>query len=625
MFFAVNTAMFGWCDMLERKLQCDLGQDRVTSLTITMQPRLEAHLMRRVKVGSNREAFAMSSTHHNVSLVLCSVFSAIVGLSFCAGSARAQVDRNAQISPVLTDSDDATTTTEAPTKQKPGTAVSDEAAAATSAEKLDRRAGEKVADDPKGRSVVLGMYLQEADDGRPKIVEVGAASPAFDAGVHEGDELLSFQGFSADSYRKWIDGIHRLTTDAPIGSLIPVVVLRDGERQTVRIRIPKSGLSTPKALAEKTVPGTQTGGDNTVIVPGQQPMQPIAATEPFVGEIFNDAPVTTAGVTERGVAQIARLSVPQARPATPGRIPSNTPLPAPGAAAAAAQANQLGIEPDQGRRIGLAGLRNEQNGMLVMVHVAGLAPGNYTVSITDPTLIGTGAATRIGTPGNVAPPAGTGPLPAPAVPPANPNRPFVPKSGSGQPATTPRTPVGQATPTGTNGAAAQSVPPTGRVSAEQTVPPTGQVTPSDATPTGQSQVNNALQDQANQATAERLAQHAGTADGVGTAGGTLNEIGTLTIDQNGTGRLQQVVEGVQVRDVVGQAIAIFAPANPATTPLPPAGQPVNDAAAAAAASTRTIPPVRAATGSMPVAAGIIRLVADRRPPETAVTPTGELR
>jgi hypothetical protein len=48
------------------------------------------------------------------------------------------------------------------------------------------------------------------------------------------------------------------------------------------------------------------------------------------------------------------------------------------------------------------------------------------------------------------------------------------------------------------------------------------------------------------------------------------QIGTLTVDQSGTGRLQQVVEGVSVQDVVGQAIAIYSTnATQPNTTLPP--------------------------------------------------------
>ena len=74
-------------------------------------------------------------------------------------------------------------------------------------------------------------------------------------------------------------------------------------------------------------------------------------------------------------------------------------------------------------------------------------------------------------------------------------------------------------------------------------------------------------------------------------GGTpmTHQIGTLTVDQSGTGRLQQTVEGVQVQDVVGQAIVLYSSSASANTPLPPN----LDAAADPNADPRSTPADRA--------------------------------
>src|SRR6476646_12048817 len=86
-------------------------------------------------------------------------------------------------------------------------AVATKAEQKENARELNRRPGEQNAEGQEGKSGVLGMYLQEAPNGGLRVVEVGAGTPAFDAGLHEGDQILSYQGFSADNYRKWIDGI----------------------------------------------------------------------------------------------------------------------------------------------------------------------------------------------------------------------------------------------------------------------------------------------------------------------------------------------------------------------------------------------------------------------------------
>ena len=114
---------------------------------------------------------------------------------------------------------------------------------------LKRRAGEQSIKDPEARASVLGMYLQEDANSALRVVEVGTATPAFDAGVRTGDQILSYQGFNADNYRKWIDGIRKLTTEAPAQSRIPVLVMRDGKRMVVQIRVPDRVVRTETSRA----------------------------------------------------------------------------------------------------------------------------------------------------------------------------------------------------------------------------------------------------------------------------------------------------------------------------------------------------------------------------------------
>jgi hypothetical protein len=169
-----------------------------------------------------------------------------------------------------------------------------------------------------------------------------------------------------------------------------------------------------------------------------------------------------------------------------------------------------------------------------------------------------------------------------------------------------------------------TAPPTGQVN-PVTAPPTGQVNPSNTTPTGQSTVNNALEEQARQARAARA--NAGNQP----IGGHV--IGTLTVDQSGTGRMQQAVEGMQVRDVLGLSIVIYSQSGEPTTTLPPNLDPTIEGEAGKAAGSA--PPATSAIGrpanpqsavapaqaappqggnsNQPVAAGTIRLISDRRP------------
>jgi hypothetical protein len=198
----------------------------------------------------------------------------------------------------------------------------------------------------------------------------------------------------------------------------------------------------------------------------------------------------------------------------------------------------------------------------------------------------------------------------------------IPPTGQVRPSTIPAT--GQVNPS--------STPPTGEVN-PSTTPPTGNVNPSSSTPTGQSSVNNA-----------QRAQLAREAAG-GVASPTQNQIGTITVDQSGTGRMQQKVESMQVRNVVGQAIVLYSQGGSSQPTLPSnlngtAGsatrQGVNDSTArdsqlpndanagqgSAASQTAALQPATSGT-QVPVAGGIIQLVTDRRPPATAVPQTSQ--
>ena len=104
---------------------------------------------------------------------------------------------------------------------------------------LEHRAGERVGGRPSGRANVLGMSLQEGGRGRVQVVDVAAASPAFDAGVRKGDVIVSFAGFHGENYRDWIEGMGKLVTDTPDGETIDVELLRGDKRIAARIRAPK--------------------------------------------------------------------------------------------------------------------------------------------------------------------------------------------------------------------------------------------------------------------------------------------------------------------------------------------------------------------------------------------------
>jgi hypothetical protein len=590
----------------ERELQCDsLGCEQ--SLILLNEP----SLLRRLR-GHFLERGALMCRHSR-GLVLATTCAAVaIAYSFSPLQAvQAQDNRiKAQSDAIGENPAQALTTPTVPSKN---TAAREERKDREAEAELKRRAGEQVDDDPQGRAQMLGMSLQEADNGRVKVVEVGPTSPAFQSGVRAGDEVISYQGFAADSYRKMIDGMRRLTTEAPDGTMMSLVVLRDGKRVALRIRNPVTPQRTigPRPLAQAT-PSGQVATQETLIAPGGVPVAgggniAIGNAGPFV-DFFGAAP---ANPNERAVAEIFRLNAP---PVT------NPPVIA-----------DSGIAPaNGGGRIGLAGFRDTPSGMVVMVDVGALVPGTYTVGISDPSVLG-------------------GTTPDAATP--NPN---VEKSRVADPPLLPLPPPDaapvQPAPSGTNQPQGKAAP-----ALRGTVPETVLAQVADSVdsgttnsaagqglPAGQPNVNDAQPNQTSQ-TAPGVDQTTATTTTTSVPGATRGDIGTITIDQSGTGRMQTTVEGIQVRNVVGQAIVIYSQdGSQQTVPVnlgvgTAAEQGASDPALARGSRRRIVdsrpaatdPPAAVPTqptARVPVAAGIIRLMSDRRPPpsdtEAAATPTG---
>ncbi|MEX2310688.1 MAG: PDZ domain-containing protein [Pirellulales bacterium] len=536
------------------------------------------------------------------------------------------------------------------------------------AEALQRRAGEQVGGEAGGRAVVLGMYVQEADNQRMKVIEVAAASPAFDAGIREGDEIISFDGFKADSYREWVDGIRKLMNDAPEGDTMPIQLLRGGRIINLRLR-------KQVARADEARNPDQRILSQPILQEGQPPTQPIQLPQPnqpvggggdvmvadFFGGQFGEQ---LAGTTDRAVAEIFRLNMTQ-QPAqsTAGRLArrQGRTVPDQGNQAAAVDVNaqaQGAAAPTglgSGPRIGLAGFRDDQTGMLVMLDVGGLEAGNYLVGIDDPGTIAARANVG-GTPPNTtqqAAPSAFDPTVRPdptstrrvephnATPRTNrTNRGAQPQSGQqGQRQLVPRTVLAQVIDAAQGGASAGNATGGAAAGAVQT-PSTGQAQPLDTPNTGQARPldtpardPNADGFQATDQTQDGLDASAGS-PGTGLGAGPAIPVGTLTVDQSGTGRLQQVVEGMQVRAVVGQAIVIYIQAVPPANALPanldvgtgPARQPATGTrrvggALGGPAQGRGVPNPAVPQGTsatvgnqmQPVAAGIIQMFSDIPP------------
>jgi hypothetical protein len=473
------------------------------------------------------------------------------------------------------------------------------------AETLKQRAGEQAGDMTRGRTLILGMKVKEGEHGGVQVADVGAATPAFEAGIRKGDEIISFQNFKADSYRKWIDGMRRLATGVPDGSMLTVVVMRDGSPVTTKVRVPESQVG-PVQLPLGLQPGQQSpqpngntvnavganGGDSNINIENTGAM----------ASFFNDGQEAS---SERAVAELFRVG--------PGHKVSDS-----GRSREDNQSTNAATPPLRGARVGFAGFRNDANGMLVMVDVGGLEPGNYTVSISDASVIGnqaqptqSPASNLQGAPNGPAGEAGSnGLVPnSNTAPPQSPNPLSPPQSKLDPPGEEfPRAVLAQVSANAATDSAG-GAPPTGQVQ-PLTAPATGQVNPTNSVPTGRS----------NGAVAQGAKLNENPNSGA-TAAPMQNELGTLTVDQSGTGRMQHVVEGVRVRNVVGQALVIYTSTTSPAVTLPPNLDPTADPgpkpkSPASANYSGSANPTGSAgasptTGAVPVVAGVIRLLSDR--------------
>ena len=351
---------------------------------------------------------------------------------------------------------------------------------------------------------------------------------------------------------------------------------------------------------------------------------------PF-SEAFNAG---DANVNDRAMAEIFRLN-PEQQTAQRGNPNAGADAQRPAATDATAnefQSPAANATASETGRIGIAGFRNDAEGLLVMIDIAGLEPGSYRVGIDDPGIVvGGGPAANESALGTVDVP--TQPVPrsnrgGPTVQTSGNPAVSVPQNGASDPGANEQT-RGNTAGAPIDGRTDQSnIPPSGQIR-PLSAPPSGQARPLTSTPTG-------LPD----------TRQPGRADTPGETphAGTLSQIGILTVDQSGTGRLQQVVEGVQVADIVGQAIVIHAPVQPPQTAIPPntnvsgvrnaAGDPNVPAQLPPAAASREVPRgaqpsvlgnSQANGSSQPIAAGMIRLLSDRRPAISATdSPEGQL-
>src|SRR5262245_36016233 len=115
-------------------------------------------------------------------------------------------------------------------------------------------ADEKPIDFDAKRPSILGMTVVEGDDGKPRVIDVAASSPAWDAGIRKHDIVLSLHGVQAKSFQEWAEGVRKVVADAKAGQTIPVEVLRDSTPLDLQVRISEQKGNKPPRPVRKQRP-----------------------------------------------------------------------------------------------------------------------------------------------------------------------------------------------------------------------------------------------------------------------------------------------------------------------------------------------------------------------------------
>jgi PDZ domain len=127
--------------------------------------------------------------------------------------------------------------------------TSEGAAAARSEDPPQSKDADEPIDFDAKRPSILGMTVVEDADGRALVVDVGASSPAWDAGIREDDVIVSLHGVKAKSFQEWANSVRKVVADTKAGQTIPVQVLRDGSPLDLQVRISEQkGVKPPRPL-----------------------------------------------------------------------------------------------------------------------------------------------------------------------------------------------------------------------------------------------------------------------------------------------------------------------------------------------------------------------------------------
>jgi hypothetical protein len=220
------------------------------------------------------------------------------------------------------------------------------------------------------RPAILGMTIEEELDGRAFVTEVGATSPAWDAGIRRGDEIISLHGMRIETFPEWVEGVRKVIADAVDGQSIPIEIVREGSPLDLQVKVPiqRSGGAAQARRStriDSQQPTTVAGGTASASVPypagagAALPVGAVATGDAASQQASLRAAAELHAVSNPNGTETESLAADQS-PATPPTGPGS-----------------------HSARIGSAVFVDGNAGMLAGVTLGGLPQGSYSVVIAN--------------------------------------------------------------------------------------------------------------------------------------------------------------------------------------------------------------------------------------------------
>lgn len=228
----------------------------------------------------------------------------------------------------------------------------------------------------KREAMMLGMKLFERSEGVIEVVDVAATSPAWDAGIRPGDRIREMDGVKPKSLATWVEDMGKVLKNTEDGNSIAAEFVRDGDPLSVRIKVPVSKaaevrdarqeeLAIARMRAQQQRQGQMPQGQ-----PGGVPASYDARERDYgpgypnggyggwgFGGFFDDGGTTSNNGDRMASSGFAPLMAVDPLVVNGGQ--------------------------SSGGQVGVAGFRDDANGVNAMVVVRGLPQGTYQVGIGE--------------------------------------------------------------------------------------------------------------------------------------------------------------------------------------------------------------------------------------------------